>query len=51
MSEKEKNLTHQDESKECTLDTLEQVSGGANPFADVKRVTTHKIDEDLREKI
>ena len=36
---------------ELDLDDLSQVSGGANPFADVKRVNVSKIDEDLRNKI
>lgn len=36
---------------ELDLDDLSQVSGGANPFADVKRVTVNKIDDDLRNKI
>lgn len=36
---------------ELDLEDLSQVSGGSNPFANVKRVKTYEIDEDLRNKI
>lgn len=40
--------------EELDLDALEEVSGGENnenPFAGVKRVTTHEIDDKLRNNI
>ena len=45
------NVSQAAGASELDLDDLSQVSGGADPFADVKRVTINKIDEDLRNKI
>ena len=52
MAEKEKDLkkTCCGGTKECSLDDLEKVSGGANPFEDVQRVKVHELDEEIREK-
>ena len=48
MSEQENKVQ---QNQEIDLDELEQVSGGANPFADVERVKLKEIDQKLRDKI
>lgn len=39
------------EEMELDLDNLEQVSGGANPFAKVGRVQNQQIDDTIKGKI
>lgn len=36
--------------KELDQETLEQVSAGGNPFADVERIKEHELDEDVYNK-
>lgn len=35
--------------KDLSLDALDEVVGGGNPFQDVPRVPTNPIDDELRE--
>ena len=35
--------------KDLSLEALDEVSGGGNPFDDVPRVPTNPIDDELRE--
>lgn len=48
--ERNVNEVMEDEN-ELSEDALEQVSGGAGAFANVPRVPTHQIDQNLKDKI
>ena len=49
MKEKKKSLT-EEETVNLTKDTLDQVSGAGDPFAEEPRVPENPIDDDLRKK-
>ncbi len=46
---KAENAMTQDE--ELDLDDLDQVAGGANPFGNIGRVESKKLDEKIRGKV
>lgn len=46
-----KGMQEEAEEMELDLDSLEEVSGGANPFANVKRVKNQQIDSTIKGKI
>ena len=50
MSETKKPITEELENKEVSLDDLDEVSGGA-AFANIPRVPTKEIDDNVRDKI
>ena len=48
--ETEKNNLEAEEV-ELDLEELDQVSGGANPFAQYKRVQNQQYDDDIRRRV
>ena len=49
--EKKEDIKKETEEKvELSLEAVEQVSGGGNPFEGEDRVPTQPIDDDLRKK-
>lgn len=46
-----KGMQEDTEELELDLDGLEEVSGGANPLAGIKRVKNQQIDDTIKGKI
>ena len=46
--EKENRKLPEEEAVKLTKDTLDQVSGAGDPFADIPRVPEQPIDDELR---
>ena len=46
--EKENRRLPEEEAVKLTKDTLDQVSGAGDPFAEIPRVPENPIDDDLR---
>ncbi len=52
MAENNKDkVEEKNKGAKLDLDDMDQVAGGANPFASIKRVENHQIDDELKKNI